>query len=43
MSQMNDKCFIDTNIFLYAFSTKDMQHKQIIENTLQIINPFKGE
>ncbi len=42
MSQMNDKYFIDTNIFLYAFSTKDV-HKQIIENTLQIINPFKGE
>ena len=29
MSQMNDKCFIDTNIFLYAFSTKDLLKQTI--------------
>ena len=42
---MRDKIFIDTNIFVYAFLdsilySEDMQHKQIIENQLQIINPF---
>jgi predicted nucleic acid-binding protein len=26
---MNDKCFIDTNIFLYAFSTKDLLKQTI--------------
>ena len=38
MSQMNDKCFIDTNIFLYAFSTKDL-HKQIIAKEI-VLQPY---
>ena len=66
---MKDKPFIDTNIFLYVFCTKDkrrqqiaqklildkstslinnrsilysedIQHRQIIESKLTIINPF---
>ena len=68
MKRMKDRIFIDSNIFLYAFSEKynfsyydsiivstalenecnivyseDMQHSQIIENKLTIINPFKKQ
>jgi len=32
---MKDRIFIDTNLY-----TEDMQHDQIIENKLKIINPF---
>jgi len=35
---MNDKCFIDTNIFLYAFSTKDLQ-KQTIAKEI-VLKPY---
>ena len=43
---MKDKCFIDTNIFLYAFCTKDLQKqtraKQIVLDdatiSVQVIN-----
>jgi predicted nucleic acid-binding protein len=38
MSQMNDKCFIDTNIFLYAFSTKDL-HKQTVAKEI-VLQPY---
>ena len=38
MSQMNDKCFIDTNIFLYAFSTKDL-NKQTIAKKI-VLQPY---
>ena len=36
MSHMNDKCFIDTNIFLYAFSTKDL-NKQTIAKKIVLL------
>jgi len=51
---MHDKAFIDTNIFLYAFCDKDMdkqctvlytedlQHNHLIDNQLEIINPFQS-
>ena len=38
MSQMNDKCFIDTNIFLYAFSTKDLK-KQTLAKKI-VLQPY---
>jgi len=38
MSQMNDKCFIDTNIFLYAFSTKDLK-KQTVAKEI-VLQPY---
>ena len=38
MNPMNDKCFIDTNIFLYAFSTKDI-HKQTIAKDI-VLQPY---
>jgi predicted nucleic acid-binding protein len=50
MKQMKDSFFIDSNIFLYAFSdkdgdkqkvAKDMQPNQIIDDKLTIINPFE--
>ena len=45
---MKDRIFIDTNIFVYSviqnnctiLYTEDMQHEQIFENKLKIINPF---
>ncbi len=35
---MNDKCFIDTNIFLYAFSTKDLQKQTIVKEI--VLKPY---
>jgi len=46
---MNDsRVFVDTNIFLYAapendcgiLYTEDLQHGQIIDKSLKIVNPF---
>ena len=37
---MKDRVFLDTNILIYIYS-EDLQHGQIIENKLKIINPFK--
>jgi predicted nucleic acid-binding protein len=34
MKQMQDKIFIDSNIFLYAFSNKDTSKKHIAENII---------
>jgi predicted nucleic acid-binding protein len=39
------KCFVDTNIVLYAHTDQspdkqDMQHQQLISGVLTIINPF---
>ncbi len=36
---MKDNCFIDTNIFLYAFSDKDLA-KQLIAKEI-VLRPFK--
>ena len=40
---MNDKIFVDTNIWVYAKieGKDDLKHNQLIENKLRIINPFK--
>ena len=49
---MDGKVFADTNIIIYAFSKSkegkkekalkilDMQHGQLIDDTLTIVNPF---
>ena len=39
MSPMKDNCFIDTNIFLYAFSDKDLT-KQLIAKEI-VLQSFK--
>ncbi|NLV67135.1 MAG: PIN domain-containing protein [Spirochaetes bacterium] len=36
---MPDKVFLDTNIIIYYYS-EDMQHHQLIDGSLRIINPF---
>jgi len=38
MKRMKDRCFIDTNIWVY---TEDLQHNQTIDQKIKIINPFK--
>lgn len=34
MKRMQDRVFLDTNILLYAFSTKDLQKQNIAKNIL---------
>ena len=33
-------CFIDTNVWLYAFIEADMHHSLLVDNQAQIVNPF---